>query len=98
METRNIVRAIVYDIVNKDYIYLLLMAKKGYWQNPQGGINEGESEIEALVREVREEIGISINGVSNEIRDFVEYQTERKGVLINSNVASYAVRVDSSKK
>src|SRR3989344_1485325 len=98
MEIRNIVRAIVYDIVKGDYIYLLLKAKKDYWQNPQGGINEGESEIEALVREVREETGISIDGVSNWIRDSLEYQTERKGVLINSNVVSYAVRVDSSKK
>ena len=81
METRNIVRAIAYDVVDGDYVYLLLKAKKGYWQNPQGGIDEKESEIEALVREVREETGISIDKITNRIRDFVEYETERKGVL-----------------
>lgn len=30
----------------------------GAWQFPQGGVDKGESEMEALFREVREEIGL----------------------------------------
>ncbi len=37
MKVRKLVRAIVYDIKDGEPIYLLLKAKKGYWQNPQGG-------------------------------------------------------------
>lgn len=33
--------------------------KKGHWQFPQGGIEKGKSERETVIRELREEIGVT---------------------------------------
>lgn len=43
---------------------LLAMKKRGFgvgkWNGPGGKVNPGESPVEALVREVREEIGVTV--------------------------------------
>jgi 8-oxo-dGTP pyrophosphatase MutT (NUDIX family) len=48
----------------------LLMCKKpavsngvyvGCWQIPGGGVDEGENKLQALIREIKEEIGINIS-------------------------------------
>ncbi len=95
METRNLVRAVVYDGMDAGARYLLLHALKGYWQNPQGGIDPGESELEALVRETREETGLEAMEVLAATRTAVEYETEKAGIPIHVLLAAYAVRVDS---
>lgn len=41
---------------------LLLIREGGYCYTPGGGIEEGESAEEAIVRECREEIGVSVLG------------------------------------
>ena len=38
--------------------FLLLRNRRGYWGFPQGHKERGESEIQTLIREVREETGI----------------------------------------
>lgn len=45
------------------------------WQFPQGGVGEGEEPVEALYREVREEIGLS--------RKFYKIIEEREGYRYN---------------
>ena len=47
-------------IVNREGLVLALERKKipGSWQFPQGGLDEGETPLEAVKREVREETGI----------------------------------------
>ena len=96
METRKIVRAIVYDIVDTKKIYLLLKAKKGYWQNPQGGIDFGESESEAILREIKEETNLDDCHIDLTTRGYDEYDTIRKEKTIHTTVATYAVKVNSS--
>ena len=98
MNQRELVRAIAYDIQDETHIYLLLKAQKGYWQNPQGGIDHGESEIEAIIRETREETGLEVKEVNKDTRVYVEYDTERQGNPIHTTLASYAARLDSSKE
>jgi len=47
-------------ILNADGLVLALERKKipGSWQCPQGGLDEGEGPLEAVIREIREETGI----------------------------------------
>ncbi len=97
-EERKLVRAIAYDLKEGEYIYLLLKAEKGYWQNPQGGIEPGESSIEAILRETKEETGLKVIEVLPETRVCLEYDTERKGNPLHTQLAAYAARVDSSQE
>jgi len=63
-------------IVNKEGEILVCERKKdhGAWQFPQGGIDSGETAIEALEREVMEEVGIPANDYKvKESRDGYSY-------------------------
>jgi len=46
--------------------------KRG-WQFPQGGIDEGESTVEALMRELKEEIGTSDVEILAEYPEWISY-------------------------
>lgn len=94
--TRYVSRAIVYDRTHEGYRFLLLKAKKGYWQNPQGGVDPGESELEASLRETTEETALSDLRPTpwSEHRD--AYMTEREGEPTYTVLAAYAVKADSS--
>jgi putative (di)nucleoside polyphosphate hydrolase len=48
-------------VVNEKGLLLICerLLNPGAWQFPQGGVDEGESAAEAILREVREEIGLS---------------------------------------
>ncbi|MDD3178148.1 MAG: NUDIX hydrolase [Candidatus ainarchaeum sp.] len=45
----------------KEFILVLGNTKHTYWKIPAGGIERNETDIEALHREVKEELGIEIN-------------------------------------
>jgi bis(5'-nucleosidyl)-tetraphosphatase len=60
MEEKKGVSAIIYDD-NGSFYFLIFHRVRGWdgWEFPKGGIKEGETSEEALVREVREETGLS---------------------------------------
>jgi 8-oxo-dGTP pyrophosphatase MutT (NUDIX family) len=97
--TREIVRPIVYDPIPQEPLYLILKAKKGYWQNPQGGIDKNESPLEAAIRELEEETGIqaSQKDIHPETEFKVEYTTVSKGNCEHRILKSYALKADSTK-
>lgn len=49
---------------DKQQVLLAKRSKQDAWQLPQGGIDFGESELNALFRELNEEIGLSAEHVS----------------------------------
>lgn len=74
-EVRKAARAIVQN--SKGDIALLYVAKEGYYKLPGGGIEADEDILDALRREVREEIGATIEiikpvGAIMEFREFFE--------------------------
>lgn len=46
---------------------------KGVWQFPQGGIDKGEKPIEALFRELKEEIGTNDIEIISEFPEWIQY-------------------------
>jgi 8-oxo-dGTP pyrophosphatase MutT (NUDIX family) len=61
--------------------FLLLFARKRYWQFPQGGIETGENLFDAARREVREECGLRIRGMDIDEDSIVKtmYYAQRSG-------------------
>lgn len=58
MKLKRSAGAVVFnDSIGENY-YLVLLYAGGHWDFPKGGIEEGESELETALREVREETSL----------------------------------------
>ena len=69
-------------IIVNNYGKVLICKRKNsnQWQFPQGGIDEGESPIEAAKREIFEEVGIKSSQIRvlGKIKDWVKYEIPKK--------------------
>jgi 8-oxo-dGTP diphosphatase len=71
VKLRESVRALILD--ENDATLLLrfdwdgLDVPGGFWANPGGGMEDGESRTEALARELEEEVGLRLDGLGPEI-------------------------------
>ena len=75
---RSAARAVLLD--ENGQVYLLNVSKHGYHKLPGGGIDEGEDTIEAMERELLEEVGCKAEIIS-ELGEIVEYRTYDDGGL-----------------
>ncbi len=69
--TREAARAVLLD--DKNQVYLMNVTLHGYHKLPGGGIDEGESILQALERELMEEVGCRAE-VTAELGTIVEYR------------------------
>lgn len=53
----------LYKKVNNDYFYCIFLRASGEWQGVSGGVEDDESLIDTVKREVLEETGISVSNV-----------------------------------
>jgi 8-oxo-dGTP diphosphatase len=93
MQIRKEVQAVLYNRFGKDTRVLLVKkldrgSFSPRWRLLKGGIEEGETEVEALKREIMEEVGLRDILVEKKIYD---YEFDADGVL--HQVSSYAVKV-----
>lgn len=96
MKIRRNVRGVVYSPSSDGPGFLLLLARKGYWQCPNGGMDDGEGEVEAVLREIREETGLETLRVMEHTRTTCEYDAERRGEPIHVQLAAYLVEADDA--
>ena len=78
------VEVIVFKIINDKISFLLLKRNEqrgGFWQPVTGGVEEGESLIEAVNRELREETGITKYSRIIENLHYFEFKSEGYGEL-----------------
>ena len=69
--------------------YLLLNYPSGHWDFVKGNIEEGETFKETVVREVREETGITDIDFVKGFEDKVEYYYQRDGKVIHKEVVFF---------
>lgn len=63
----------LFNTKGKVFVGSRLDMKSGFWQMPQGGIDEGEDPLEAAFRELKEEIGTNNARLIRESKDWIEY-------------------------
>jgi dihydroneopterin triphosphate diphosphatase len=93
MARGNNIEAIVFRKKNNNYEFLLLRRtaeRGGFWQPVTGGIEEDETKLDAVKREVEEEIGVkNILKIIDEIYSFILEGNNKEefvfGVEIGSN-------------
>lgn len=72
-KTREAARAVLFDEGN--LMPILFVSKYKYHKLPGGGIKEGENVKEALIREIKEEVGSTIE-IGEEVGMVAEYRSE----------------------
>ncbi len=98
MRVRHEIQAVIFDDAEKVKKVLLLKksnfsAKKYRWRLLKGGVHDGETETEALEREVLEEIGLKNIRILDRVHS---YEFVFKNV--KHLVSSYLVRADSKEQ
>ncbi|MCL5985996.1 MAG: NUDIX domain-containing protein [Actinobacteria bacterium] len=81
---------IVFRQENDRRLYLLLHYEAGHWDFVKGNIEDGEEELKAATRELKEEAGITDIKIVDGFRERIGYFYKRDGVLIRKEVIFFA--------
>lgn len=84
--------AILYRDSSEGKLYLLLNYPSGHWDFVKGNIEKGETFKETVLREVREETGITDVSFIDGFEDKVEYHYQRDGNLVHKEVVFFLAK------
>ena len=77
--------------------YLLLQYEAGHWDFVKGNVELNESEVETVLRELREETGIVASQVIGGFREQIQYFYRRQGETIQKEVVFYLIQADTER-
>ncbi|BDC35693.1 MAG: NUDIX domain-containing protein [Candidatus Methanoliparum thermophilum] len=86
---------ITYKEYNNERVYLLLKHKKSHWDFAKGHIEQGEEEIDAAIREIREETGITDLDIIDGFKEEINYTFTKNDQMINKSVTLFLTRVET---
>ncbi len=81
--------SIIYRQSSKGKLYLLLNYPSGHWDFVKGNIEKGETFKQTVLREIREETGISDITFVDGFEDKIEYHYQRDGQVIHKEVVFF---------
>lgn len=82
---------------NNDIKYLILNYNYGHWDFPKGNIEQGETEIDTVHREISEETGITDLKILEGFREQISYRYRKKSKLVSKAVIYYLAETQSDK-
>ncbi|MEM0445491.1 MAG: NUDIX domain-containing protein [Nitrososphaerota archaeon] len=89
MKTKRSCGAVVFNDSIGDNYYLLLLYGGGHWDFPKGGIEEGESEIETALRELREETSLQNVEVIDGFKRVISYHYKSDDEVVLKTVTFF---------
>jgi len=87
--------AIIYLMKASEPFYLLLNYEAGHWDFVKGNVEVNETEKETVVRELREETGITDAYFIGEFREKIEYYYRRQGETVHKEVIFYLMETNT---
>ena len=88
--------AILYQESPSGRLYLLLNYPSGHWDFVKGNIEKGETVKQTVLREVKEETGISDIKFVCGFEDKVEYYYQREGELVHKQVVFFLAKTSTN--
>lgn len=76
--------AVVFKRVDSNIKFLIIQSIDGTWGFPKGHMELGESEIETALREIKEEVGITINFING-------FRVEDEYLILKNNILKKVV-------
>lgn len=83
---------VFYDDQKSSREYLVLNYPAGHWDFPKGAVEKGETEVQAAIREIREETGIEVTSFMNGFRRKIEYRYRKANQLSHKQVVFFLAR------
>lgn len=87
--------AVVYLKKGLDILYLLLHYEAGHWDFVKGNVEVNETEKETVVRELREETGITDAKFIEGFKHRIEYYYRRQGDTVHKEVIFYLMETQT---
>jgi len=87
--------AVLFRETSSGKMYLLLNYPSGHWDFVKGNIEEGETLKETVIREIREETGITDVTFVDDFEDKVEYHYQRDGELVHKMVVFFLAKTNT---
>ena len=81
--------SIIYRQSSNGKLYLLLNYPSGHWDFVKGNIEKGETFKQTVLREIKEETGISDITFVDGFEDKIEYHYQRDGQVIHKEVVFF---------
>lgn len=88
--------AILYRRQNKTITFLLLHYYSGHWDFPKGNKEEGETDLDTALREIKEETGITDVTIVDNFKKQIFYKFKRNNRLISKKVIYFLAETNSS--
>ena len=85
---------VYYDAGGDGPVYLLMSNRKGYWEFPKGHVDQGETEEEAAIREVREETGLNDVKIVSGFKVKIKYTYSKDGKKYPKEVVFFLMKAE----
>ena len=89
--------AVIFRRANDEPVYLLLHYGSGHWDFVKGHIEKGETEIQTVIRETKEETGIDDLKFIKGFRERIKYFFRRGKELVYKEVIFYLAETKKEK-
>ena len=84
--------AVLFNETDSGKIFLLLNYPSGHWDFVKGNIEKGETLQQTVIREIREETGITEVEFIEGFEDKIEYHYQRDGDLVHKEVVFFLAK------